>query len=441
MSLIPELGGVSLAILIPAFIVALSIIVAVHEYGHYIVGRWSGIKAEVFSVGFGPVLLSRVDRFGTKWQLAAIPFGGFVKFKGDSGAASGKDAEAMAGLDPAEARSTMHGAPIWARAATVLAGPVFNFILAILIFAGTLLVNGQTDEAVIGPVTDLPDDIAVLQEGDHVIAVEGVAVSTLGEMLNETGETEGPTRSFTVLRDGAEIEVEAAVPFLPIIGQVSPQSAGLAAGLRPGDLIRAVDGVAIHAFSDLPDIVAASAGAPLTLDVWRAGEMLEFTLEPRLSDLPTADGGFESRWLIGIGPDLYFEPVTVPAGLGESLLFGADRVWFVITQSVSGLTAMVTGQISACNLQGPIGIAETAGAVASQGLDDFIWFVAVLSVAVGFLNLFPIPVLDGGHLVFHIYEAASGRPPSDRAMQVLMSVGLTLLLSLMVFATFTDVTC
>ena len=439
MSLIPDFGGLPLTIL--AFIVALSIIVAVHEYGHYIIGRWSGIKAEVFSVGFGPVLFSRVDRFGTKWQLAALPFGGYVKFKGDSGAASGKDEDAMAQMAPEEARSTMHGAPVWARAATVLAGPVFNFILAIAIFAGTLLVNGQTDEAVIGPVYDLPADIAVLQEGDLVTAVDGNAIDSLSDLIGQSGDIGGASHVYTVIRDGAEIDVEASVPFLPLIGQVSPQSAGLEAGLRPGDLIRSVDGVAIHAFSDLPDIVAAGQGAPMTLEVWRAGDTLEFTLEPRMSDLPSSSGGFESRWLIGIGPDLYFDPVTVPAGLGDSLLFGVDRVWYIITQSISGLSAMITGQISACNLQGPIGIAETAGAVASQGLDDFIWFVAVLSVAVGFLNLFPIPVLDGGHLVFHVYEAASGRPPSDRAVRVLMSVGLTLLLSLMLFATFTDVTC
>jgi len=441
MSFIPDIGGVSLAILIPAFIVALSIIVAVHEYGHYIVGRWSGIKAEVFSVGFGPVLMSRVDRFGTKWQIAALPFGGYVKFKGDGNAASGKDADAMAEMDPAEARSSMHGAPIWARAATVLAGPVFNFILAVVIFAGTMLWNGRTDEAIIGEVIALPSDLAVLQEGDLVTAVDGTPVDSLGALIEQSAEIDAPTHLYTVIRDGAEIEVEAAVPFLPLIGSVTPQSAGLEAGLREGDLIRAVDGVPVHAFADLPDIVAAGQGAPMLLDVWRDGEMLEFTLEPRLSDLPTSGGGFESRWLIGIGPDLYFDPVTVPAGVGEAVLFGADRVWFVITQSISGLSAMITGQISTCNLQGPIGIAETAGAVATQGLDDFIWFVAVLSVAVGFLNLFPIPVLDGGHLVFHVYEAAVGRPPSDRAMQVMMSVGLAMLLSLMMFAIFTDLTC
>lgn len=439
MSLFPSFGSLPLTIL--AFVVALSIIVAVHEYGHYIVGRWSGIKAETFSVGFGPVLLSRIDRFGTKWQFAALPFGGYVKFKGDGNAASGKDAAAMEGLAPAEARETMHGAPIWARAATVLAGPVFNFILAITIFAGTLLYNGQTEDAVIGSVIDLPGDIAVLQEGDLVTAVDGTPVASFAEMIEQSAEIGGDSHVYTVERDGAELDVEAAPPFLPLIGQVTPQSAGLEAGLRPGDLIRSVDGEPIAAFRDLPDLVTGGQGAPMTLEVWRAGEILEFTLEPRRTDLPNAEGGFDSRWLIGISPDLYFEPETVPAGLGESLLFGVERVWFIVTQSVSGLTAMITGQISTCNLQGPIGIAETAGAVASQGLDDFIWFVAVLSVAVGFLNLFPIPVLDGGHLVFHVYEAARGRPPSDRAMRVLMSVGLAMLLSLMLFATFTDVTC
>ena len=159
--LIPSFGGFAFTLL--AFVVALSIIVAIHEYGHYIVGRWSGIHAEVFSLGFGPVLLSRVDRRGTKWQVAALPFGGYVKFLGDANAASGKDGAAVDALDPAERRRSMHGAPLWARAATVAAGPIFNFILSILVFAGVMVFSGQAStDPVVGDIRPMPAEMQVL---------------------------------------------------------------------------------------------------------------------------------------------------------------------------------------------------------------------------------------------------------------------------------------
>jgi regulator of sigma E protease len=153
------------------------------------------------------------------------------------------------------------------------------------------------------------------------------------------------------------------------------------------------------------------------------------------------EGGFETRWLIGITGGLFFEPVTERAGALEALSYGAEQTWFIITSSLSALQHIILGQISTCNLSGPIGIAETSGAVASQGIDDFVWFIAVLSAAVGMLNLFPIPVLDGGHLVFHAYEAVTGKPPSDGAVRILMTVGLALMGSLMLFALFNDLTC
>src|SRR6056297_2818642 len=178
MEFIPDFGG--LAFTLVAFIAALSIIVAIHEYGHYIVGRWSGIHAEVFSVGFGPVLFSRVDRHGTKWQIAALPFGGYVKFLGDSDAASGKDGAAIDALDMKERRRSMHGAPLWARSATVAAGPVFNFILSILIFASVLMISGRPVEApLVGVPAMLPADMSTLEAGDRINAIAGEPVETL----------------------------------------------------------------------------------------------------------------------------------------------------------------------------------------------------------------------------------------------------------------------
>ncbi|MBY4892305.1 RIP metalloprotease RseP [Rhodobacteraceae bacterium N5(2021)] len=441
MEFLPAFGNIGFTLL--AFVAALSIIVAIHEYGHYIVGRWSGIHAEVFSIGFGPVLWSAVDKHGTRWQLAALPFGGYVRFLGDANAASaGADGEAMSEMDAKERRRSMPGAPLWARAATVAAGPIFNFILSIAIFAGVVLVGGRAaDDAIVGGLVPVPEDVLVLEQGDLITAIEGQPVAALADVY-ELGRSLDPQRSLTydIVRDGDAMQVQAAFPLLPIVGSVAPQSAAIAAGIAEGDVIMSVDGAPIYGFSQLRAAVDASEGAELDLIVWRAGEMLELTLAPRSTDLPT-DEGFETRWLIGITGGLIFEPEIRSVGAWEAVTFGAKQTWFIIESSLSGLSHIISGAISTCNLQGPLGIAETSGAAASQGLDNFIWFIAVLSTAVGLLNLFPIPVLDGGHLVFHAYEAVSGKPPSDKVLRLFMTVGLTLLLSLMLFALSNDIFC
>ncbi|MBF9060737.1 RIP metalloprotease RseP [Rhodobacterales bacterium HKCCSP123] len=441
MEFIPQFGNIAFTLF--AFVAALSIIVAIHEYGHYIVGRWSGIHAEVFSIGFGPVLVSRTDRRGTRWQIAALPFGGYVKFLGDSDAASGKDAAAIDALDVEERRRSMHGAPLWARSATVAAGPVFNFILSILIFGLVLALTGRTvDEPLVGAQAPLPADFRQLEAGDRILALEGQEVTEFTEIFEVAEDLPPqPTVTYTVERDGAVIETEAAFPLIPLVQSVAPQSAAIAAGLEEGDVIRAVDGQDIFAFRQLREAVAAAEGTPLTLTIWRDGETMDVTLSPRRTDLPLPEGGFETRWLIGITGGLSFEPVRETVGPSAALVYGAEQTVFVVRSSLSGLWHMITGAISSCNLQGPIGIAETSGAAASQGIDNFIWFVAVLSTAVGLLNLFPIPVLDGGHLVFHAYEAVSGKPPSDKALRIFMTIGLTLLLSLMLFALTNDIFC
>ncbi len=438
--MVPSFGGFISTLL--AFVIALSVIVAIHEYGHYIVGRWCGIHAEVFSLGFGPVIWSRVDKRGTKWQLAAFPLGGYVKFLGDADAASGKDGDAISGLSDAERKRTMHGAVLWRRAATVAAGPVFNFILSIIVFAGIFAVSGTSpDDAIIGEVKDLPGYEAGFETGDKILSVGGVETPDLSAFYTAARETEpAPQVEYTVLRDEREVTVESVYPFPPILDQLQPKSAAIDAGLAVGDVIMSVDGVEVHALSQVQDAAKAGQGAPMALTVWRGGETFDVTLTPRERDLPTADG-FEKRWLIGFSGGAFFEPPRETLGIGEAIWGGVNQTWFIAQSSLSGLWHMITGAISSCNIQGPIGIAQTSGDMASQGLTEFIWFIAVLSTAVGLLNLFPIPVLDGGHLVFHAYEAVTGAPPSDRALQVLMMGGLTLLLSLMVFALSNDLFC
>lgn len=439
--LIPSFGGAVWTLI--AFVVALSVIVAIHEYGHYIVGRWSGIHAEVFSLGFGPALFSRVDRRGTRWQVAALPFGGYVKFLGDSNAASGVDGDAIREMTSTERRHTMHGAPLWARSATVAAGPAFNFISALIIFAVMSVWTGvATDDPVVGAVKPVPFEGQLLKAGDRILSINGQETPDLATLVKVAQDTSpAPSVAYVIERDGIRMEFDGPYPFPPVADGVQPQTAAFEAGLEAGDVILSVDGTPIHAFSELREIVGASDGREVVLQVWRAGETFEARLTPRRMDLPLADGGFETRWLIGLTGGIGIEPVTRIPGPFEAIQIGAQQTWYVATTSLSGLWHMVTGAISSCNLRGPIGIAESSGAAASQGAENFIFFIAMLSVAVGMMNLFPVPVLDGGHLVFHAFEAVTGSPPTERAMRVMMSAGLALLLSLMVFALSNDLFC
>lgn len=431
--ILPSMG--STAFTLVAFVLALSIIVAIHEYGHYIVGRWCGIHAEVFSLGMGPVLMSRVDRHGTRWQVAALPFGGYVKFLGDANAASvGETGEVTA----ADKRRSMAGAPLWARTLTVLAGPVFNFILAALIFAGGAMIAGSLmDPLTLETQRELPAPSETeLQPGDQLVAVEGVTMG-VGNPIVENLPRQA-VLNYDIIRDGQAMTVKGPFMVPPAVVGVTPRSAADDASLRKDDVILAVDGAPVVAFGQLIEKVKAADGAALNLDVWRDGEMLEVTLAPRRVDLPLDEGGFETRWLIGVAGGPFFTAATEQLGPWEALTRGAGTLWKVITSSLSGMWHMVTGQISTCNLSGPVAIAQTSGSMASQGASDFIFFLGILSSAVGMINLFPIPVLDGGHLVFHAYEAVFRRKPSAQAYNVLMLMGLAIIGAVMVFSLLND---
>lgn len=425
------LGGGTFTII--AFVVALSVIVAIHEYGHYIVGRWSGIHAEVFSIGFGPVLYARTDKRGTVWQVAALPFGGYVKFLGDANAASVGQAELTEPVDP---RRTMAGAPLWARTATVAAGPIFNFVLAILIFAGFVMYNGKPVE----PITfandySLPASLqSDLQPGDEILSIGGIPLGD--ERLADLPVV--PVIDYEVRRKGAVITVDGPYLIPPRVDGLAPRSAADEAGLKIDDVIVGINGAEVYAFEQIVTFVTEAAGDPLSLTVWRDGEIKEFTLAPRRSDLPLREGGFETRWLIGITGTQFFEEAVEFVSPWAALKQGTSELWWRITTSLSGLWHIITGSISTCNLSGPVAIAQASGSMASQGGTSFVLFIGMLSAAVGLLNLFPIPVLDGGHLVFYAYEAVARRKPTERALQVLMFGGLTLVGSLMIFALLND---
>ena len=439
--LISAFGGTVWAAV--ALIVALSVIVAVHEFGHYIVGRWSGIHAEVFSIGFGRPLWSRVDSRGTRWQVALWPLGGFVRFMGDGNAASGPDGAALAGLSPEERRATMHGAPLWARAAPVLAGPVFNFILTFLVFCGVLFWNGMpTDRAYVGALATTPFEAPSLQTGDLILALNGQPVADRAAFLQLADALPAaPEVDYLVQRGDGQVTVKGPHPLPALIGSVIVNSAAYAAEIKPGDVVTEADGTKIWSFNQLPPLVAAGAGAPVDLVIWRAGAEYRVQLTPKITALPAEGGGFENAYKIGLGSAPLFQPETRRSGLWETPKLAAEATWGLGVTTLSGLWSIVTGTISSCNLSGAIGIAKVVAQASQSGLEVFLQTIAILSLGIGLVNLLPIPVLDGGHLMFHAWEATTGHPPSDRVLRILMAIGLTLILTLMVYALSNDLTC
>ncbi len=439
-AIVAALGGTAWTVVF--FVIALSVIVFVHEYGHYIVGRWSGIHAEVFSVGFGPVLFSRTDRRGTKWQVAAIPFGGYVKFLGDADASSVQKAD-VSGLTTEERRHTMAGAPLWARAATVAAGPVFNFVLTFVLLVGLALALGiPREEPTVGSLRAFPFEGPSLQQGDVILAVEGQPTPDWESFGAVTDGLKGQTSlSYTVRRGADELVVNGPHPQAPVVGEVQIRSSAMDAGIQEGDIILKAGGQDVRYFEQLPEIVGASKGQPVALTVWRDGHTFDLSLTPRIRTVDDGNGGFTERYLLGLYSGMFFEPAVRSVGPWEAVSNAGTSMWLMTTTTFSGLWHMIQGAISSCNLSGAIGMAETAGDAARNGVESFIGMLAILSFGVGLLNLFPIPVLDGGHLVFHAWEAMTGRAPSDWALRVLMTIGLSLVLTIMLFGLSRDLLC
>jgi regulator of sigma E protease len=281
-----------------------------------------------------------------------------------------------------------------------------------------------------------------LKEGDVILAIEGIVTpdrEAFGTVLGDLPSK--ATVEYRVLREGQELTVRGPHPFAPVVGEVMIRSAAIDAGLQAGDVIQRAGGQEVTTFAQLPEIIAASKGEAVPLTVWRAGETFDLTLTPRVRTVEDETGAFVERYQIGVVAGLAFEPAMRSTGLWETTTLALGQMWRMTTTTFAGLWHMISGAISSCNLSGAIGMAETMGDAARNGVESFIGMMAVLSLGVGILNLFPIPVLDGGHLVFHAYEAVTRRPPSERALRFLMSVGLTLVIGLMVFGLSRDLTC
>ncbi|MDC3205593.1 RIP metalloprotease RseP [Paracoccaceae bacterium] len=443
MEIFPFFGGVLHPVI--SFIVSLSIIVFVHEYGHYIVGKWTGIKADVFSVGMGPVVLSRVDKNGTTWQLAAIPFGGFVKFKGDANISSSHVDPKTSAYNKRDLRATLHGAPLWARTATVAAGPVFNFVFSIIIFFSLFVSVGQVREPLtISKINPLPF-INQLKEGDEIISISGFqlsSASSIKDMLEYIENIDKKSIEYEVRRDGEIFNLSGPPVDLPRISGLVPLSAAVEASLNAGDVILEINGEPINKFNQLKEAVEKSAGSPINLTVWREEKIFQTTIVPKREDIPQPEGGFITKWRIGIIGSIYpFELLTESIPVLQAIKLSFFQTYSIITSSINGLYHIIAGNISTCNLSGPIEIAEISSHMAKEGLQSFIQTLALFSAAIGFMNLLPIPVLDGGHLVFFAYEAIFKKPPNQKAFSALMTVGFAFILFFMMFAIFNDYFC
>ncbi|QPH53990.1 RIP metalloprotease RseP [Pontivivens ytuae] len=434
---LPIIGGFLGAVL--PFIVVIAIVVFVHEFGHYIVGRWCGIHAEVFSLGFGKELWSRTDSRGTVWRIGALPLGGYVKFLGDADGASRPDQSAVEGMDAETRARSFPGAALWKRALTVSAGPIANFILTIAIFLGFIAWNGlAVEEPVIGGIPDSVVSATPLQAGDIVRQVGDTEVTTYVEMVEAFSDLPSDTTTpFLVERDGEVLTLAVPYPRPPYVVGVRPLSAASQAGIEAGDLLLSANDKPLPDFDALLAAVGNSEGVPIDITLRRGDETMTMTMTPRVEDVPTADG-FERRAIIGVTVGTYIEPAVRTAGPIEALSVATSRMFAIITGTIDGIGHMIAGSLSPSNINGPVGIAQVSGETAGQGLTNFIQLIALISTAIGLMNLFPIPVLDGGHLVFYAIEAVTGRQPKGRWVDIAMAVGLAMVLSLMVFATYND---
>jgi regulator of sigma E protease len=358
--------------LIP-FLFVLTIVVFFHELGHFVVARWAGVNVLTFSLGFGPELVGFNDRHGTRWKISAIPLGGYVKFFGDDSEASTPSSDALSNMSEEERAGSFHHKKVGLRAAIVAAGPIANFILAIVIFAGLFTFLGK-------PSTSARVD-----------------------------------------------KVEAG-------------SAAAAAGFQVGDVVTTIDGTAIDSFSDMQRIVGVRAGEKLTFTVKRGNATVQLQGTPELKEVKDPFGNAHKLGVLGITRSMSPGDVTTErVDPATAVWLGVKETWFVVDRTLAYIGGVFTGREAADEVGGPLRIAQISGQVASIGLAPLVHLAAVLSISIGLLNLFPVPLLDGGHLLFYAVEAVRGRPLSERAQEMGFRIGLGLVLMLMVFATYNDI--
>jgi regulator of sigma E protease len=441
---------------IVAFIVALGVLIVVHEYGHYLVARLCGVKVLRFSVGFGRALfVRRVGKDQTEWVIAAVPFGGYVKMLD----------EREGPVAPHEADRAFNRQNVWRRIAIVVAGPLFNFVFAILVYAGLFMYGLPEARPVLGaPPAGTIAASAGVGTGDTVRSVDGEPVATWQDLRwlilqaalqrhavqLETLSERGHISTVTIDLQGFPAEeVESDVmeriglrlwrPTLePVLGQVVPGSAAERAGLAPGDRVLRADGKPIDTWEALVAAVRARPGAPLQLQIEREGTTRTMEVTPE-----SVAAGQQRIGRIGAAPRVPASQadkilIRVQHGPIASLSKGVAKTWDISIFSLKMLGRMLIGQVSWKHLSGPVTIADFAGQSAQMGWISYISFLALISISLGVLNLLPIPLLDGGHLLYYAIEIVKGGPVSERVMELGQRVGLALLLVMMAFAFYND---
>ncbi len=435
-----------------SFVVALGVLITVHEFGHFWVARRLGVKVLRFSVGFGRPLWSRRSRDGeTEYVIGAIPLGGYVKMLGED------EGE----IPPGERERAFSAKSPWARMAIAVAGPGFNFLFAVLAFWAMYTLGVPGIKPVVGEVLDgTPAAHAGLRPEDRILAVNGTATptwdavrtallkATLGDrpVLMEVQDPDGKVRSLQLdmgtVADPAESQdllgSVGIVPWQPppVAGEVVPGGAAARAGLQPGDRVLSLDGEPVATWVDWVRYVRAHPGETIDVEVERAGRVLHLELRPDVRE-----EGDERIGVVGVHiPELYLERLSAVQRYGVlgALGVGIERTWDMSVLMLEVLGRMVVGEASLKNISGPLTIAQYAGESAALGLVPFLSFLAVVSISLGVLNLLPVPILDGGHVLFCLVEVVRGRPVSEAARLAAQRIGILLLLALMSLAFYND---
>ena len=434
------------------FLVAISVLVVVHEFGHYLAARLAGVKVLRFSLGFGkPVFSHRFGRDQTEWALAALPFGGYVKMLDE------REGEVPA----AEAHRSFNRATVWRRIGIVAAGPIANFVLAIVLYWALFLHGMPALKPMIGePPPGTPAANAGLVAGDEIRRVNGAGTHSFQDLrlnLLRAGMSGEPIT--LELADGRSVQLDAPAietenlerdtlrplgivrfepEIEPVIGTVLPNGAAARAGFRSGDRLIAADGKPVAHWQDWVQLIRQHPASPLHIEYERQGQRAVMTVVP-----DAVDEAGERVGKIGAGPRVdqsILDALMTEVRYGpiEALGQGAARTWDMSLFTFEMLGRMVLGQVSWKNLSGPLTIADYAGQSAALGWISFVGFLALVSVSLGVLNLLPIPLLDGGHLMYYVAEVFTGRPVSERTMEIGSRIGMALLLLLMSFALFND---
>ncbi len=452
---------------IPA-LVLITVVVFIHELGHFLVARWCGVKVQTFSIGFGKEIAGFTDKHGTRWCFARWPLGGYVRFMDDENAASVPSKEALQGLSDEQRAGAFQTKPLWQRSAVVLAGPVFNIVSAALILMLSAFILGARDTpSVIEEVeAGSPAAQAGLRSGDRLTGLNGSAIAWISDVNRVVAQSAGVPLKLEFERDGRRTTVDVTPAARPIkdpvgnnaaigdiglrgdppatIGEVQVGSPAAAAGLQAGDRITAIGGQPTSRFSDLQRIVSRSPAKPLDFSIDRGGQPLVLAITPRLDKRTDDAGKVVERGLIGVGPERggvqrRYGPVeAVGHGLSET----ANFCWQVIKglPRIPAAIANVFRFKPQSDIGGPGAIVEMTSHAAKSGVQSFIGWIAVFSVILGIMNLLPIPLLDGGHLVFYALEAIRGRPLDERLQEWAFKIGIVMIATLMSAAFIGDAT-